>query len=305
LGFDPLKTNTPVFPSLAAAFVGIQVGSAIVATRFVIDQTQPASLALLRYSLGIVCLLFPLLASARVPFAKQDLLPLSLLGIAQFGVVVVLLNYGLQFIPAARAALIFASLPLQAMIIAALLGYERLTFSKSLGVVLTIIGVGFVLGEGVFEGGDVQGWLGDTAVLVSALGAAICTVLYRPYLQKYPTAQVSSLAMLASVVFLAFLAASEGFFKTFPHLTPTGWLAVLFIGIGSGLGYYLWLWALNNTSPTKVTIFLALNPITAAGLGAFFLGEKLTATLLIGIICVVLGLGAAHWKGFLKKSISA
>jgi len=301
LGLDALKTNTPHVASLAAAFVGVQVGSAIVATRFVIDQTQPGSLAFLRYSLGIVCLLFPLLASARIPFAKQDLLPLSLLGIGQFGVVVVLLNYGLQFIPAARAALIFASLPLQTMIIAALLGYERLTFSRSLGVVLTIIGVGFVLGGGVLEGGDVQGWLGDVAVLVSTLAAAICTVLYRPYLQKYPTVQVSSLAMLASVVFLAFLAASEGFFKAFPHLTPTGWLAVLFIGIGSGLGYYLWLWALNNTSPTKVTIFLSLSPITAAGLGAFFLGEELTATLLIGIVCVVSGLGVAHWRGDLIR----
>jgi len=301
LGLDALKTNTPHVASLAAAFVGVQVGSAIVATRFVIDQTQPGSLAFLRYSLGIVCLLFPLLASARIPFAKQDLLPLSLLGIGQFGVVVVLLNYGLQFIPAARAALIFASLPLQTMIIAALLGYERLTFSRSLGVVLTIIGVGFVLGWGGLEGGDVQGWLGDVAVLVSTLAAAICTVLYRPYLQKYPTVQVSSLAMLASVVFLAFLAASEGFFKAFPHLTSTGWLAVLFIGIGSGLGYYLWLWALNITSPTKVTIFLSLSPITAAGLGAFFLGEELTATLLIGIVCVVLGLGVAHWRGDLIR----
>jgi len=36
-------------PIAAAAATGILVGSAMVATRFVIDQTAPASLALLRY----------------------------------------------------------------------------------------------------------------------------------------------------------------------------------------------------------------------------------------------------------------
>lgn len=99
-----MNPKSSALASLAAALVGVQVGSAIVATRFVIDHTHPGSLALLRYSIGIVCLLLPLLASARVPFAKRDLLPLSLLGIIQFGVVVVLLNYALQFIPSARAA---------------------------------------------------------------------------------------------------------------------------------------------------------------------------------------------------------
>jgi drug/metabolite transporter (DMT)-like permease len=302
LGVDALKIKTSVLASLAAAFVGIQVGSAMVATRFVIDQTQPGSLAFLRYSIGVICLLFPLLASPRVPFAKQDLLPLSLLGIAQFGIVITLLNYALQFIPSARASLIFATVPFQAMVIATLLGYERLTFAKSLGVFLTIIGVGFVLGERVFHEGNPQGWTGEIAAFVSAFAAAACSVLYRPYLRKYPTVQITCFAMLASIVFLALLAGREGFFNSFPNFTLTGWFAVLFIGVGSGIGYYLWLWALKNTSPTKATIFLSLNPITAAGLGAFFLGERITITLLIGIICVILGLGVAHLNGFSKNN---
>jgi drug/metabolite transporter (DMT)-like permease len=296
-----LNLRPATLASLAAAGVGIQVGAAIVATRFVIDQTQPGSLAFLRYGIGALCLLPPLMASARVSFAKQDLLPLSLLGITQFGIVVTLLNYALQFMSSARAALIFATLPLQAMLLAALLGYERLTLAKSLGVVLTIMGVGVVLSERVFDQGMSQGWRGDMAVALSAFAAAACSVLYRPYLQRYPTLQVSSLAMLASVVFLAFLAASEGFFKAVPHFTPAGWFAVFFIGVGSGLGYYLWLWALSHATPTKVTIFLALNPLTAAGSGAFFLGEKLTVSLLIGLIFVVFGLGLAHLGRFPKN----
>jgi drug/metabolite transporter (DMT)-like permease len=70
---------------------------------------------------------------------------------------------------------------------------------------------------------------------------------------------------------------------------------VIFIGVSSGVFFFLWLWALERTTATKVTVFLALSPITAAGLGALLLGEPLTLPLLAGLVCVVLGLGVAHW----------
>jgi len=276
---------------------GILVGSAMVATRFVIDQTHPASLALWRYAIGFCCLLGPVLLSPRPRFDRRDLLPIALLGITQFGILIALLNYALQFIPSARAALLFSTLPLLTMILAAALGRERLTPAKTLGVLLTILGVGFALGRKAFLGETGSpGWVGELAVLASALCGAVCSVLYRPYLRKYPTLPVSALAMLASVGFLALLAAGEGFFSSIPHFTPGGWLAVLFIGANSGVGYYLWLWALNHTTPTKVTIFLSLSPMTAAALGGLLLAEEISAAFLLGLALVSLGLWLAQAK---------
>ena len=285
-------------PIAAAAATGILVGSAMVATRYVIHQTAPASLALLRYAIGFCCLLPPTLLSPRVRFEWRDLLPIGLLGITQFGILIALLNYALQFIPSAHAALIFATMPLLTMMLATALGHERLSLAKTAGVLLTILGVGLALGEkAVQRGGTAHEWIGELAVFASALSGAICSVLYRPYLRKYPTLPVSAFAMLASVGFLAALAAAEGFFSSLPHFTTAGWLAVVFIGISSGIGYYLWLWALNHTTPTKVTVFLALSPITAAGLGAFLLGETISMMLFAGLACVVFGLWIAHWEG--------
>jgi drug/metabolite transporter (DMT)-like permease len=270
----------------------------MVATRFVIDQTAPASLAFLRYLIGFCCLLPPVLLSERVRFERRDLLPIGLLGITQFGILIALLNYALQFIPSARAALIFATMPLLTMMLATALGRERLTLVKTLGVLLTIVGVAFALGEKAVErGGAADEWVGELAVFASALSGAICSVLYRPYLRKYPTLPVSAFAMLASVGFLAVLAAGEGFFASLPRFTAGGWLAVVFIGISSGVGYYLWLWALNHTTPTKVTVFLALSPITAAGLGALLLAESISTMSLLGLACVALGLWLAHRQG--------
>ena len=96
--------------------------------------------------------------------------------------------------------------------------------------------------------------------------------------------------MLASVIFLSLFAFREGFFRAFPIFTVGEWSAIFFIGISSGIGYYLWLWALNHTTPTKVSVFLSLSPVTAMVLGALFLNEPISLTTLSGILFVGLGL---------------
>ncbi len=291
----PMAKSNNLLAVLAAAATGVQVGSAIVATRFVIDQTDPVTLAFLRYLIGFCLLLIPAWRSARGWFNRHDLLPIAGLGITQFGILIVLMNYGLQFIPSARAALLFACMPLMTMSLAALIGYERMTLLKTVGVLLTIVGVGFALGEKVLHpAAAAGGWIGELAVLASALCGALCSVLYRPYLTKYPTLQVSAFAMFASVGFLALAAGLEGSFASSFHFTIAGWLAVFFIGASSAIGYYLWLWALGHASPTQVTVFLSLSPITSAALGALLLAEPISALFIAGLICVILGLWLAH-----------
>jgi drug/metabolite transporter (DMT)-like permease len=279
----------------AAAVTGVQVGSAMVATRFVVDQTGPASLALLRYAIGVLVLLPAALVATRPRFAPRDLLPIAGLGIVQFGVLIALLNYGLRFIPSARAALIFATVPLLTMLLATALGHERLGMAKAAGVLLTLGGVATALGEkAVARGGASSSWRGEAAVFGAALSGAACSVLYRPYVRRYPTVPVSALAMLASVAFLAVLAAGEGFFAGWPRFTVGGWAAVVFIGVGSGVGYFLWLWALGNAPATQVTVFLALSPFTAAVLGALLLAESVTLPAALGLVGVGLGLWLAN-----------
>jgi len=158
-----------------------------------------------------------------------------------------------------------------------------------------VMGVGLALGEkAVARGATTDAWVGELAVLASALSGAVCSVLYRPYLRKYPTLPVSTFAMLAAVAFLTVPAAGEGFFGSLPRLTAGGWLAVVFIGISSGIGYYLWLWALAHATPTRVTVFLSLSPVTATGLGALLLAERISPISVLGLGCVALGLRLAH-----------
>jgi drug/metabolite transporter (DMT)-like permease len=281
-------------PAAAAATTGVLVGAAIVATRSVVDQASPASLAFLRYLVGGALLVPVALASRRIRIRLGDMLPVALLGVGQFGLLVVLLNISLQFVPAARAALIFATMPVLTMLLGWLSGREGLAARQTLAVVLTIGGVAAVVGADVSSSAaSSRPWLGDLAALGSAVTGAVCSLLYRPYLRRNSALAVGALAMAASVPVLALLAARDGFFATAPAFTPAGWLAVVFIGIGSALGYALWLWALRRLAATNVTVYLALGPVTAAVLGAVLLDEPVTLLLALGTGLVGLGLWAA------------
>lgn len=271
------------------------VGAGIVASRFVVAEVPPLTLALLRYAIGALCLLpfaFGGLRAAARHARGRDLAAMAALGIGQFAVLIAFLNWGLQHVGAAQAALIFSLFPLLTLLLAALLGREQVTGRLLAGVLLSIAGVGLALWPKL-QAGHAGHWWGEVAVLASAAIGALCSVLYRPYLQRYPTVPVSAFAMLASVAFLACAALPEGWPARAAALAPSAWAIVLFIGVSSAVGYFWWLYALKHESPTRVTVFLALNPVTAALLGMALLQEPLTSYLAAALALIAVGLWQA------------
>ncbi|WP_205853035.1 DMT family transporter [Polaromonas sp. AER18D-145] len=281
---------------LAAAATGVQVGAAIVTSRFVVADVPPLTLALLRYAIGFACLRPFFLKSLMAPalegqaraalknIATADWLVMAALGTGQFAVLIALLNYGLQHIGAAQAALIFSLFPLLTLLLSSALGRERISAALLAGVLLSISGVALSLWPKL-QAPHPGHWWGEAAVLASAGVGALCSVLYRPYLQRYPTLAVSSFAILVSVLFLGLLALTENW--------PARVMALGLIGISSGIGYFWWLYALKHESPTRVTVFLALNPLTAALLGVLFLGEALSPWSAAAIFLIASGLWLA------------
>jgi drug/metabolite transporter (DMT)-like permease len=289
-------------PLLAAAATGVQVGAAIVASRFAVGEVAPLTLAMLRYAIGFACLA-PFAWKAAAAFRQappRELAAMAALGIGQFGVLIALLNYGLKTVPAAQAALIFSLFPLLTLLLSAALGHERISAPLMGGVVLSIAGVAVSLAPKL--GTPAAGhWWGEAAVLASAAVGATCSVLYRPYLRRHPTVPVSAFAMLASVLFLAVTALPEAWPSRVPAFSGQAWAAIVFIGVSSGIGYFWWLYALKHESATRVTVFLSLNPVTAALLGWAFLGEPPGRWAIAAIGLIAAGLWLATRPPSLSK----
>lgn len=291
-----MNTTTPPSsrPLWAAAAAAVLVGAAIVATRFIVADVPPLTLAFLRYGIALLCVLPFALGSWRLTaFSGRDLAAMAALGIGQFAILIALLNWGLQHVGAAQAALIFSLFPLLTLCLSAALGHEKLSPALLSGVVLSIAGVALSLSPKLSAGAGAGHWWGEAAVLGSAAIGAVCSVLYRPYLQRYPTMQVSAWALMASVLFLAGLAWYEDRVTPLLELPSQTWGVVGFIGISSAVGYFWWLYALKHESPTRVTVFLALNPVTAALLGTVLLNEPLQPWSVAAIALIASGLWLA------------
>lgn len=258
--------------SLAAAVTGMLVGAAMVSTRAVADAVSPQTLAFLRYLVGVVFLAAPALMRAHPRYAWRDAVAVSVLGVFQFGVLIVLLNYALRTLPAATCALMFSSMPLFTMALAVVAGREAFSVAKLAGLLVAGAGLALLLGGAAGGVADAaMGGHGNERILAyfalggATLTGAVCSILYRPYLQRYPVLPTSVLAMCASVVVLAvscWLADQP----LVPGIAPWQWLHVLFIGLSSGVGYLCLLWALARAPASRVMAFQMLGPVTAAAI---------------------------------------
>ncbi|MBL4785960.1 MAG: DMT family transporter [Cohaesibacteraceae bacterium] len=293
--------NTYLLACLAAIVMGIIVGAATFVTHFAIDQSGPITLAFFRYTLAIVFVL-PFAFKHLKKLNNNDMIPIALLGIGQFGLLIILLNYAVQHIDPGRVTLIFALCPVITLLMGAAMGADQVSIRKSAGIILTIAGVAVSVGASIdLTNTGTDQWIGMAAVLGSAIIGAICSVLHRPYLQRNPLLPVSLLSMAAAVIFLGVLAGFEGLYSSWPGYNTIGWKAVLFIGAGSGVGYLSWLYALRHMPASNVMAFVGLGPPTAVVLSAIFLDIPLKITDGFGFVLILTGLYIALWQSQSRK----
>ena len=273
----------------AAATAALSAGTAVVATRFVIGETDPISLVFYRYLISIICfapilpMLWPRTGLDAIEYGK----------IAGFGILFFVLfpwtfNAALQYNPAARGAVGLATIPIQTLLLATAFGRERLTASKATGVLLAFSGIAVAFGAAAFGRSNGSYLVGDGLMLLSGLCAAIYSVFGRSTLMRHGPLFVTALAMVFAVAALIPVVVVKG---TFPVFSFGGWMAILFLGsVAGALQFSLYMWALRWLPPTTTTLYLTLNPITAMVLGIALLGERLTLELVVGMALVLLGI---------------
>jgi drug/metabolite transporter (DMT)-like permease len=93
-----------------------------------------------------------------------------------------------------------------------------------------------------------------------------------------------------------------GGFEAVKAFDTAQWVAALYLGAFAGaLGFYLWVYALERATPTRVANTITVSPIAAALLAAVLIGEPIGASLLVGIAAVATGI----WTASTDPSASA
>jgi drug/metabolite transporter (DMT)-like permease len=262
-------------------------------TRYVIGATDPLTLAAFRFGIAFLLILpLALMLKSRWPKGR-DLLGVAVLGILYFALFFVLYNESLAMTTAARGSLALSTLPLVTMIVAALLGKERMTARKTLGVLIAVGGAAAALLTGL---GDAPpgAWRGDLLMLGATVIMAFYTVWSRPFMQRSSRLGFLAAGMGFGAAASALLAWEQGGWAMTQTFSAAQWAAVVFIGlVGGALAFYLWVYALERTTPTRVANTMTINPIAASLLAAVLVGEPLGLNLAVGIAAVALGIWLA------------
>ena len=291
----------------AAAAAAVSAGSAVVATRFVIGETDPLALVFYRYVISVACfapvmpMLWPKERLAAAEYGK-----IAALGILFFVLFPWGFNAALHYNPAARGAIGLATIPIQTLLIAAAFGRETLTAPKMTGVAVAFCGIVVAFGAAAFGDGNTGSLKGDGLMLLGVLCAAIYSVFGRATLLKHGALFVTAMGMVFAVAALAPVIAIEQGGLALPVFTPKGWIAVIFLGSIAGAGQFsLFMWALRWLPPTTTVLYLTLNPIAAMVLGILVLGEHLTAELVAGMALVLTGIviGSGAWANLTKPRL--
>jgi drug/metabolite transporter (DMT)-like permease len=268
-------------------------GTAAAITRYLIGNTDPVTLAILRWGLGFACLLPNALALKVKWPPRRDWAAVALLGICFFGVFFVLYNIAISFTTAARASLALATMPLHTMVVGAILRVEPLTTRKTLGVCVAILGVFAALASGL-SSAPAGAWRGELIMTGAVMCMAFYNVLSRPFMQRSSALGFLTVGMGAGAAALLLMGALTGSIAAIGHLNAPQWIAGLYLGVGGGaLAFILWVTALQLATPTRVASTMTVNPLAAGLLAALLVGEPITANLVIGLVAVFAGIWIA------------
>jgi drug/metabolite transporter (DMT)-like permease len=268
-------------------------GTAAAVTRYLVGDADPLTLAVLRWGIGFLCVLpVALLLRARWPM-RRDWPAVAALGICFFGLFFIFYNIAVGYTTAARASLALSTLPLQTMLIGALLGAEPLTLRKSAGVGIAMLGVFAALASGLSRA-PAGAWRGELIMTAAVLCMAVYNVLSRPLMLRSSALGFLAVGMGFGTAALTLAGVATGRISVLADFGPPQWIAGAYLGVGGGaLAFILWVLALQRATPTQVANTMTLNPIAAALLATQLVDEPITLNLVIGVIAVCLGIWIA------------
>ena len=199
----------------------------------------------------------------RVPW--RDRLLLALAGL--FGLVFnqCCFTIGLNITSPINASIVTTSMPIFAMLLAAVILHEPITGKKAVGVMMGCCGaVTLILTSATTKGGQAGDLRGDLLCMAAQLSYALYLSLFNHLVRKYHPITVNKWMFLWAVVeILPF---------TTPHLMANAWQEVslttwwetgFVVFFGTYVSYLLMMVATSTLRPTVVSTYNYMQPVTA------------------------------------------
>lgn len=267
----------------SSSFTAIKVG---------VETFPPATLAMIRVSIGAL-VLFLILKAKGLKLPRNVKIWVLFLWIGLFGNAIpfVLINWGEQKIDSGLAAIIIASVPLATLILGRLFSDEILNTRRLLGVLVGFSGVVVLIGPEHFGALD-HDILRPLAVFVAAVCYATAAILFRKLPGLNPLEHGAGVLIASACILVP-----ASIIMEYPWTIEFTWQSV---AIASYLGLVPTAMAtlvLIVVIASRGATFLALNnyliPFLGVMWGVLFLGEVVSKEATVALLLIVCGIAIA------------
>lgn len=266
-------------------------GLSYIWSKYVFEVYSPLTTIFFRLTISFVVLFVFVYATSNDFFIYKKDYPLFALS-ALFNPFLYFIgeNFGLKLVSASVSAIIVATIPLFAPFIAWYYYKEKLKLLNTAGLVLSFIGLLFIILKKDFSlNADPVGLMLLSLAVVSAL---FYMVVLKKLTKKYPPVTIIMWQnLIGAIYFLPFFLFFD--FQKVIEIKPDidAVLSLLMLGIfSSSLAYVLYTYTLKHLGIIKSSLYTNLIPVFTALLSFYLLSESFTFAKIIGMIIVISGL---------------
>ena len=221
---------------------------------------------------------------------RKDLLQMLALAAMAVPVNQLLYLYGMKYTLPSHCSFLYGGTAVFALVLSALLGYEKIKWYKALAILSALCGV-FVVATG--EDGPLihsAYFAGDLLILLAVIVWATYTVLGKPMVRKYGAMPTTMFCLIVgSFMGIPFLI-KPALDADYSLITIHGWASVVYCGFMiTAAAYIIWFQLLKRVDPSQVAILTTPQPVVATAASIWLLGESLKLYLVIGGLLVLGG----------------
>jgi drug/metabolite transporter (DMT)-like permease len=253
-------------------------------------ELPPLTIVLARVTIG-AALLLPLLKplGGALPNNVAGWMPFLVMGLLNNVIPFSLQVAGQTYISSGLASVLNATTPLFTVLVLAAFGDERLIARRIVGVLIGLIGVIVLREPGVVLSGS------ETFGMLLCLGAALSYgfsgLWGRRKLHGVAPLTSATCQLITSGIAMAFIAAAVDRPWQLPMPGVVTWAALIGVAaLSTSLAYVVFYRILARSGATNVMLVTLLIPVTATGLGALVLGERLALNQVAGALVIASGL---------------
>ena len=200
-----------------------------------------------------------------------------------------LFTKGLSLTTAINATLLSTTIPVFTLLVGVVLGTDRATLRRLLGIALAAAGVLYLIGPGRAQFSSATR-IGDLLIVSNSLCYGAYIAVSKDLMKRYNALSVITWIFVVGCVVTVPAGAVSLAHISLGSISWRVWLAILYIIVLPTAGaYYLNGWALARVPPSTVAVYVYLQPLIAFVVAPIILGESLSVHAVVASLLIFAG----------------